>query len=625
MTHAATATTLGPSSARASALVRRLSGFDGPPDRLLPLIAELQADLAGARASALLLAAAPGAVDLLAAFPALEPDAATPAWLRRASGLAADARSAGEPRSAPAPDDAGSAILAIPLADVAEPAGVAAFLLPVAHDELTPGAVETARLATAALTIHQLHARLVRRGLGEDELVRAIDLAAQTGAEERFRTAATTLVNRLAALTSAERVSLGVRPTPRAQGVEVVSISGVDKITPKMELVQHIGAAMDEAIDQDLETFVPYSPDDALIARQAERLSQRHGPAAVATVPLRARGRPIGALTVEREPARPFDAADLARLRLVADLVAPRLLDLHRRDQPPHVRAARGARRAAAGLVGPTHPVAKLVAVAVVAGLVAAAVVRGPHEAEAPFVAETTGRRAVSAPFDGFLASIGARVGEEVSAGQELARLDDAELRLELAEHRARRTALARSAEADRGRNEIARARITEAQIDETEARIALLERRLERVPLRAPVAGVVLRAPEDFAAGAPVARGEELFSVAPVGSLRAEIALPEARLPRVEVGQSVELLAEGAPDEPIRGTVASIAPAASEPEPGEAPGATTFAVRVTLDDAPAWLRPGMEGVASVSLGRRPYLSLWTEDLIDWIRLNLWL
>jgi multidrug resistance efflux pump len=625
MTQAETATTMGPPGARAATLIARLASFEGPPDQLLPLIAELQSDLAGARAAALLLAVSPETVDLLAAHPSLDADAPTPAWLRRASSLAAEARSAGAPRVAPAPDDASSCVAAMPLADLAEPAGVAAFLLPVPADDVSPERLDALRLATATLTIHQLHARLTRMGVGEDRLVRAVDLAAQAGAEARLVPAATTLVNRLAALMGAERVSLGLRPTRRAQAAHLVAVSGVDRIKRHMELVRDLESAMDESIDQDLETFVPASPSDTMIARQAERLATRHGPSAVAALPLRARGRAVGAVTVEREPSRPFDATDLACLRLVADLVAPRLVDLHARDQPPHVRAARGIRGAAASLVGPSHPIAKLASIAVVALLAGAAVTPGPHEAEAPFVAQTTARRAVAAPFDGYLASIGARVGDEVGTGDELGRLEEADLRLELAEQLARRAALARSADADRGRGQIAEAQITESRIDETDARVALLERRLERVTLRAPVGGVVLEAPEGFAAGSPVARGDTLFEVAPLETLRAEIALPESRLPHVQVGQAVVLLAAGAPDEPIRGVVSSIAPAATPPEPGAPAGPATFAVRVALEDAPAWLRPGMEGAASVALGRRPYLALWTEDLIDWVRLNLWL
>jgi hypothetical protein len=44
----------------------------------------------------------------------------------------------------------------------------------------------------------------------------------------------------------------------------------------------------------------------------------------------------------------------------------------------------------------------------------------------------------------------------------------------------------------------------------------------------------------------------------------------------------------------------------------------------VRLEQRPAWLRPGMEGVAKVDIGRAPYGYLWTRDLVNWIRMRLW-
>ena len=35
-------------------------------------------------------------------------------------------------------------------------------------------------------------------------------------------------------------------------------------------------------------------------------------------------------------------------------------------------------------------------------------------------------------------------------------------------------------------------------------------------------------------------------------------------------------------------------------------------------------LRPGMEGVGKVEIDRRPLVWIWTRQVIDWIRLQLW-
>jgi len=49
------------------------------------------------------------------------------------------------------------------------------------------------------------------------------------------------------------------------------------------------------------------------------------------------------------------------------------------------------------------------------------------------------------------------------------------------------------------------------------------------------------------------------------------------------------------------------------------------FKVRVRLSEPPFWMRPGMEGVAKVSIGERPYIWIWTRKVVNWLRMKLWL
>ena len=44
---------------------------------------------------------------------------------------------------------------------------------------------------------------------------------------------------------------------------------------------------------------------------------------------------------------------------------------------------------------------------------------------------------------------------------------------------------------------------------------------------------------------------------------------------------------------------------------------------QVRLADVPAWMRPGMEGVAKVDIDRRTYAWLWTRRLVNWVRMKL--
>ena len=40
--------------------------------------------------------------------------------------------------------------------------------------------------------------------------------------------------------------------------------------------------------------------------------------------------------------------------------------------------------------------------------------------------------------------------------------------------------------------------------------------------------------------------------------------------------------------------------------------------------DPPAWVRPGVEGVAKADAGRKPWIWLWVRDGVNWVRMKLW-
>ena len=54
------------------------------------------------------------------------------------------------------------------------------------------------------------------------------------------------------------------------------------------------------------------------------------------------------------------------------------------------------------------------------------------------------------------------------------------------------------------------------------------------------------------------------------------------------------------------------------------AQGRNYFRVEARLDRRLQALRPGMEGIAKITIESRPLLWIWTHDLIDWLRLWAW-
>ena len=52
--------------------------------------------------------------------------------------------------------------------------------------------------------------------------------------------------------------------------------------------------------------------------------------------------------------------------------------------------------------------------------------------------------------------------------------------------------------------------------------------------------------------------------------------------------------------------------------------GRNFFRVEAELDEAPAGVRPGMEGVGKIAAGERRLAWIWTRNFVNWLRLSLW-
>jgi hypothetical protein len=84
-------------------------------------------------------------------------------------------------------------------------------------------------------------------------------------------------------------------------------------------------------------------------------------------------------------------------------------------------------------------------------------------------------------------------------------------------------------------------------------------------------------------------------------------------------VDQRGQILLSAAPHTPIPFTVENITPVSTARE-----GRNYFRVEARLAETPERLRPGLEGVGKIEVERRLLVWVWTRQVIDWLRLQLW-
>ena len=170
----------------------------------------------------------------------------------------------------------------------------------------------------------------------------------------------------------------------------------------------------------------------------------------------------------------------------------------------------------------------------------------------------------VAAESAGRLVALSVDEGDQVRAGQPLGRLDDGIVQLQLKQ----------AGPADR----------------------QLLELQLDRLTLRSPIDGVVMK--RLARAGEVVAPGAPIMTVARLDELTLTVYVPEADLGRVSIGQPVEVRADAFPGRAFAGQVQTIAARAEftprNVQTGRDRRKLVFAVKVRLPNRGGELKPGL-------------------------------
>ncbi|MFW6336890.1 MAG: efflux RND transporter periplasmic adaptor subunit, partial [Phycisphaeraceae bacterium] len=400
-------------------------------------------------------------------------------------------------------------------------------------------------LTTGLMRLFDTRQALAERMAALDRLQRSSRVLAAINEQDKAKSAAMALCNELATVLEADRVSVGL---VRGRYVKAVAISHTEQVSRKMELVQSLETAMEESLDQDLEVVHPAANDSPYVSRAAAKHAERYGPFAMVSLPLRKAGEAMGVLTVERSPNKPLRAGDVAVLRLIADLCTPRLLELDSRDRWVGARAANATKKLASKAVGREYTWAKLGIAGVLGAVVFLTVVHGADRIDAPFRIEAAEKRIVPVPFDGYLERVHVEPNDRVQAGGLRAELQVDELDRELNQLEPKRAEFLAQAATARTQGKIAESQIARARAEQVAARIDLIQYRIDRTRVTAPIDGVVLRGDLRQQEGRSVSRGDVLFEVAPLEYLRADLKVPEHRISDMKVGQEGELATAAAP-----------------------------------------------------------------------------
>ena len=398
----------------------------------------------------------------------------------------------------------------------------------------------------------------------------------------------------------------------------VVAISNSSSFDDRSNLVRKIADAMDEAVEQDSAMVFP-DPDAKQIQRAHQDLARKFGAGSLCSIPLIHDQEVFGAVTLLRSEEMPFDSETLDLCQQALSLITPFLALKHDDEKSLFRKIGVRLKKRLGNFFGFKNLVLKLFAITAVIVLSLAVLIESDFRVSADAILEGKIQRVVAAPISGYLLSASVRAGDTVRKGDVMASLDDAELKLELAKNSGQLQKARREYRQAQSERDLVNIRVIREQINQTKAEIALTRQQLANIRLIAPFDGVVIEGDLSQLLGSPVERGDTLFKIAPLEGYRIILKVDESDISFISQGQTGTLVLSSLSDHSLPLTVEKITTVAKADD-----GANIFRVEASLNNAPDLLRPGMEGVGKVNVGRARIIWIWTHEITDWLQLWVW-
>jgi multidrug resistance efflux pump len=429
------------------------------------------------------------------------------------------------------------------------------------------------------------------------------------------------IANHVARQMGSSRVVIGLI---RHGDLKVEALSNAASFEKNSNLMKLYRSTMESVVDQ-MEPVSYVRPDSADMVSVAEqdsvhaRLTRVSGARVVRSVPLILDAECLGVVTLERNSGVDFDEAECAWLDTLCSLL-PAVIDQKLAAERGYIAHLReDIRSLLERLFGPRHLMWKFSASILLATVLSLALIEIDYRVTAKTAIEGEVQISAVAPFDGFIAKSHVRAGDVVQEGQVLCELDDRDLKLEQQKWASEREQYQRKWREAVANHSMAEVQVLSAQVQQSEAQLALVTDRLDHVQVRAPFDGVVISGDLSQLIGSPIETGKQLFEVAPLQSYRVILQVDEGEMRHMKLGQPGKLMISGIVGDPVPFHVSKVTPMATAKD-----GRNFVRVEASLDQVHENLRPGMEGVGKVEVGGQGLWWVLTHTFTDWLRIQLW-
>jgi GAF domain-containing protein/biotin carboxyl carrier protein len=467
--------------------------------------------------------------------------------------------------------------------------------------------------AIAAVAAQALeNARLFARAQRAEDLATLLRLARELTATLNTQELLEHLIQSAAALTGCDRAAVALLPTPGAR-LRIAASVGEGPTPVLVSRMQALAHHQEEQYVPDLGSAGSVSEDEPV----SDHGEPRQG--SLLALPLRDADGAVGLLYLESTRTEAFSSRqrELATILGSQATVAIRNALLYRQAPLLNMGRWRERWRSPSGFRGRDRM--RMVGLAAL-GLVLA-LLPWNYRVGGPFRIRPATRVEVTAQTPGTVSQVLVREGQSVQLGDVLAILEDREVEREWIEATARRDLARQAVQLAQAAGDLAEYRRQLTAVRREAATLALLAQQRSATRLRSPLSGVVLTSRLEERVGELLSRGDAFCQVGAMDPLEVEIQVSEERVPEVALGQVALLKLSALPGRRFRARVTRISAVGRS-----GPAGTFFPVVCGIANPDQRVRPGQEGWAKISVGRRPlgYVLLkraWDRVRIWWWRL----
>lgn len=227
----------------------------------------------------------------------------------------------------------------------------------------------------------------------------------------------------------------------------------------------------------------------------------------------------------------------------------------------------------------------------------------------------------ITAPYDGLVKSVNKDIGENILENEFLIQFNTDELELNKIEIEADLIKYNAEIKKAQSQRELADMQISNSKIQQTQANLEKVNYYINQAKVKSDISGIIVEGNKEKLVGTPFVKGDLLMKIASLNDMYANIKVLEEYIDEIKLDQKVEITLLTKPNETIDALITKVIPMANVDDQN----GNIFILNASFnEEQKIWIRPGMTGIAKITIEDRTVFWILTHKVSDFLHFNLW-